>query len=66
MPLIHVVLILLVIGVLLALVNRYGPPWVDGTILRVINIVVVVAVIFWLLSLFGLFDSLYAVHVGKR
>lgn len=68
MGLLQLVLILVVIGVALGLLNRYGPAWfsLDGTILRIINIVVVVAVVIWLMALFGLFDYLNAVHVGRR
>ncbi len=52
MSLISLVITLVVIGVLLWLVNTYIP--MDGKIKKIINIVVVVAVVFWLLSAFGI------------
>lgn len=51
MSLITVVLTLIVVGVLLWLINTYIP--MDGTIKRILNIVVVIAVIIWLLYAFG-------------
>jgi hypothetical protein len=50
MGLIHVVLVLIVIGVLLALANKYLP--MDPKIKQIMNVVVVIAVVLWLLSLF--------------
>jgi hypothetical protein len=56
MSVINVVIILIVVGVLLYLVNRYLP--MDGKIKQILNIVVVVAVIIWLLKAFGLLTGL--------
>ena len=53
-------LILVAIGVILWLVNSYIP--MDAKIKQVLNIVVVVAVVLWLLSLFGLFAGLSEVR----
>jgi hypothetical protein len=55
MPLITVVLTLIVVGVLLWLVNTYIP--MDGKIKRILNFVVVVAVILWLLYGFGILGN---------
>jgi cation transporter-like permease len=63
MPLIQLVIVLIVVGVLLWLVNRFIP--MDGKIKSILNIVVVIAVVLWLLSVFGLFSSLSSIHVGK-
>jgi len=63
MPLLTVVIVLLVVGVLLALVNNYGPPYVDGKMLRLINIVVIIAVILWLLRVFGVWNYMSQVTV---
>lgn len=52
MPLIHVVLTLIVVGVLLWLINTYIP--MQSTIKSIINAVVVIAVILWLLYGFGI------------
>jgi hypothetical protein len=63
MPLLTVVIVLLVVGVLLAIINMYGPPYVDGKILRIINAVVIIAVILWLLRIFGVWAYLSKVMV---
>ena len=59
----HVVFVLIVIGILLYLVNQHLP--MDGKIKNILNIVVVVAVILWLLSVFGLFSMIHDVPVPK-
>jgi len=63
MPLLQVVIVLIVVGVLLWLVNRYIP--MQSTIKSILNAVVVIAVVLWLLNLFGLFQAFSNVHVGK-
>jgi hypothetical protein len=63
MPLLQVVLTLIVVGVLLWLVNQYVP--MQDSIKKILNAVVVIAVVLWLLSLFGLFDSISRIHVGR-
>jgi hypothetical protein len=62
MPLIQVVEVLIVVGVLLWMVNRFIP--MQGTIKSILNGVVVIAVVLWLLNAFGLFHSLSRIHVG--
>ncbi len=52
MTLLGLVLTLIVIGVLLWLMEQYVP--MDGTLKRIIHIVVIVAVVLWLLGVFGL------------
>jgi hypothetical protein len=61
MPLFHLVLVLIVVGVLLWLVNNYIP--MEGSIRKILNIVVVVAVVLWLLNAFGILNSLYRFRV---
>jgi len=63
MPLIQVVLVLIVVGVLLWLINRYIP--MQSTIKSILNAVVVIAVVLWLLDVFGLLNYLSHIHVGK-
>jgi hypothetical protein len=63
MPLIQVVLVLIVVGVLLWLINRFIP--MQSTIKSILNAVVVIAVVLWLLDVFGLFNSLSHVRVGR-
>ena len=62
MPLLQVVEVLIVVGVLLWLVNRFIP--MQGTIKSILNGVVVIALVLWLLNIFGLFHSLSRMHVG--
>ena len=52
MPLVQVVLTLVAVGVLLWLVNRFIP--MQGSIKSILNGVVVIAVVVWLLNVFGL------------
>ena len=63
MPLIQVIMVLIVVGVLLWLINRFIP--MAGSIKTILNAVVVIAVIFWLLNLFGVLSSLSRVRVGR-
>jgi hypothetical protein len=63
MPLIHLLFVLAVVGVLLWLVNTYLP--VNAKIKRILNIVVVIVVALWLLSVFGILGSLSRIHVGR-
>jgi hypothetical protein len=62
MPLLQAVEILVVVGVLLWLVNRYIP--MQSSIKSILNGVVVIAVILWLLNAFGLFHSLSRMRIG--
>jgi hypothetical protein len=63
MPLLQVVMVLIVVGVLLWLVNRFIP--MQGTIKSILNGVVVIAVVLWLLNVFGLFSSFSHIRVGS-
>ncbi|HKZ17600.1 MAG TPA: Thivi_2564 family membrane protein [Geobacteraceae bacterium] len=63
MPLIQVVVVLIVVGVILWLINRFIP--MAGSIKTILNAVVVIAVILWLLNVFGIFSYLSTIHVGK-
>ena len=62
MPLLQIVMVLIVVGVLLWLVNRFIP--MQGSIKSILNAVVVIAVVLWLLNIFGLFHSLSRIRVG--
>ncbi len=63
MPLINLVIILVVVGVLLWLVNNYIP--MDRKIKSILNAVVVIVVVLWLLSVFGVIGSISALRVGR-
>ena len=62
MSLINVVIALIVVGVLLWLVNRFIP--MQGQIKSILNGVVVIALVIWLLKVFGLLDYLTQFRVG--
>ncbi len=63
MPLMQILIVLVVVGLLLWLVNRFIP--MQGTIKSILNAVVVIAVVLWLLNVFGLFHSLSRIHIGS-
>ncbi len=56
MSLLNVLIILIVAGFILWLINNYIP--MDSKIKGIFNVIVVIALIIWLLKVFGLFDSL--------
>jgi hypothetical protein len=51
------------VGVILWLVNNYIP--MDRKIKSILNAVVVIVVILWLLSVFGVIGSMSAIRVGR-
>jgi predicted membrane protein len=53
---------LIVVGLLLWLVNRFGP--MAGSIKSILNGVVVIGLAMWLLNVFGIFHSLSRVPAG--
>lgn len=55
MTLVNVVIILIIVGVVLWLINRFIP--MDYKIKQILNIVVVIAVVLWLLRAFGLWGG---------
>ena len=59
----YVVVTLIVIGVLLYLINNYIP--MDGKIKKILNIVVVICVVVWLLSVFGVIGHFNDVPVPQ-
>ncbi|MDU0460140.1 MAG: Thivi_2564 family membrane protein [Geobacteraceae bacterium] len=63
MPLIQIILVLIVVGIVLGLINRFIP--MAGSIKSILNGVVVIAVVLWLLSVFGILGQLSTIRVGK-
>ena len=61
MSLLTVLVVIIIAGFLLWLVNNMIP--MDRKIKKILNIVVVVAVIFWLLKVFHLFDYLTGIQI---
>jgi hypothetical protein len=62
MPLLYIVGLLVVVGVLLWLVNTYIP--MDPKISGLLNAVVVIAVVIYLLQIFGLLGTLENIKIG--
>jgi len=63
MPLINVIVVLIVVGVILWLINRFIP--MAGSIKTILNAVVIIAVVLWLLNVFGMLSHLSSIRVGK-
>ena len=63
MPLIHVVIVLVVVGIILGLINRFIP--MAGSIKSILNAIVVIAVVLWLLNVFGILSNISTIRVGK-
>lgn len=65
MPLLTVVLTLLVIGVLLGLFETYV-TFLNATIRRIIEAVVIISVVIWLLDLAGLLSGIQSIRFPHR
>jgi hypothetical protein len=63
MPILQMILILVAVGVVLYLINRFVP--MDATIKNILNWVVVIAVILWLLNVFGVWAYFSGIRVGR-
>lgn len=64
MSLISLIIVLVVIGAILWVVNTQI-TFIDANIKKIINIVVIIAVCIWLLSVFGILPDLNAIRVGS-
>lgn len=62
MPLINLIITLVVVGVLLWLINSFIP--MQHTMKKILNVVVIIIVILWLLSAFGVIDSMSGMRIG--
>jgi hypothetical protein len=62
MPLINLVIVLAVVGLILWAINSYIP--MQATIKKILNAVVVISVIVWLLSVFGIIGSIQGIRIG--
>ena len=63
MALIEVVIVLIVVGVLLWLINTYIP--MASPIKSLLNAVVVIALVVWLLQVFGVWHYITSLRVGS-
>jgi hypothetical protein len=62
MPLIQLVIVLVVVGVLLWAINTFIP--MQRTMKKILNAVVIIAVMIWLLSVFGVIGDLSTMRIG--
>ena len=60
MPIIQIFVVLIVVGILLWLVNRFIP--MARSIKSILNAVVVIVVVVWLLNIFGLMHYITRLH----
>ena len=63
MPLLNIVIVLIVIGVMLWVINRFIP--MASSIKSILNAVVVIATIVWVLQAVGLWDSVRNFRFGR-
>ncbi len=63
MPLVNLIIVLIVVGVVLWLINTYIP--MQATIKRILNAVVVIVVVLWVLSAFGILHTLQGIRIGR-
>jgi hypothetical protein len=64
MPLINLVVVLIVVGMVLYLINRYIP--MASSIKTILNVVVVVAVGVWVLQVTGLWGPISSYRLSAR
>jgi hypothetical protein len=62
MPLIQLIIVLVVVGVILWVINRYIP--MQTTIKKILNVVVIIVLVLWLLSVFGVIGDITKIRVG--
>ena len=63
MPLINIVVMLIIVGVLLSLINRYIP--MASSIKTILNVVVVVSVCIWVLQATGLWGGVSSYRLTR-
>ncbi|HXH55259.1 MAG TPA: Thivi_2564 family membrane protein [Gammaproteobacteria bacterium] len=61
MSLFSILVVLIIVGVLLGLINTYIP--MASSIKSILNAVVVIAVIVWLLSVFGIISGIGTIRL---
>ena len=62
MPIITIIIVIVLVGFLLWALGRFIP--MDATIKNILYFVVVLCLVLWLLSVFGVLGSLGSVRVG--
>lgn len=61
MSLLYIIVVLVVVGLVLWLINRFIP--MASSIRTILNLLVVIVVIWWLLSIFGIVPPIHAIHL---
>lgn len=61
MPVVMIIIVVVVVGFLLWLAERYVP--MDATIKRILEAIVVIALVIWLLQVFGIWQMIMAATV---
>jgi len=57
------ILTLICVGIGLWALNKFGSSFISGSILKIINILVIVLVVIWLLNVFGILGRIENVPV---
>jgi hypothetical protein len=63
MPILYVLLVIAMVGVLVWGLKYI--PFIDETFKKIITVVAVIATVIWLLSLFGFWSHINAIHFGR-
>jgi hypothetical protein len=63
MPLLNIVIVLIIVGVVLHLINRYLP--MASSIKSILNVVVILVVCVWLLQATGLWNGLSTFRLNR-
>jgi undecaprenyl pyrophosphate phosphatase UppP len=63
MPLLNIVIVLIIVGVVLHLINRYLP--MASSIKSILNVVVIVVVCVWLLQATGLWNGVSTFRLNR-
>lgn len=63
MSLAYIIIVLVVVGFVMWLINNFIP--MAGSIKSILNAVVVIAVILWLLSVFGIIPNYFNINLGR-
>ena len=63
MSLIHLIIVLVVVGLILWMINRYIP--MEARIKSILNVVVIICVILWLIGVFGILPAMSGIRIGR-
>lgn len=62
MSLLSVIVAVVIVGVLLWAINNFIP--MDGKVKSILNAIIIIALVIWLLQVFGIIGALGGVRVG--